>query len=43
MLRGVSFNGLTTAENISYCMRAFATAPEACSVLRFDLLKYSGL
>ena len=33
---------LLERENISWCMWAFSSAPEACSALRFDALKSSG-
>jgi len=33
---------LLERESISYCLWAFSAAPEACSVLRFGVLKYSG-
>ena len=33
---------LLERENISYCMWSFSSAPEACSAIRFSVLKYSG-
>ena len=33
---------LLEKENISYCMWAFSTSPEACSAVRSSVLKYSG-